>query len=157
MRVDVAPFVDHVPLAYCRLQARRGRRTWRRWWVLINEPSVFPKFLNFFRNLTQAFSVKEMRNMHKINKYNQNNHNARGADRRERRTKANLRARSGRYARTVNPRAKTPVVQMLTISNVPSDVLDAIDELAAGQDRSRSSFVRRELERIVAGHSAKAA
>jgi len=85
-----------------------------------------------------------MRNMHKINKYNQNNHYARAANRRERRTKGNL-------------RAKTPAVQMLTISNVPSDVLDAIDELAAGQDRSRSSFVRRELERIVAGHWAKAA
>jgi hypothetical protein len=35
--------------------------------------------------------------------------------------------------------------------------LDAIDELAAGQDRSRSSFVRRELQRIVAGYRAKAA
>ena len=77
--------------------------------------------------------------------------------RRKRRTKPNLRARSGRYARTVNPRAKMPAVQLLTISNVPSDVLDAIDELAAGQDRSRSSFVRRELQRVVAGYRAKAA
>jgi predicted transcriptional regulator len=49
------------------------------------------------------------------------------------------------------------VVQILTISNAPSDVLDAIDELAAGQDRSRSSFVRRELQRIVTGHWPKAA
>jgi predicted transcriptional regulator len=46
---------------------------------------------------------------------------------------------------------------MLTVSNVPSDVLDAIDELAAGQDRSRSSFVRRALQRIVAGYAAEAA
>jgi hypothetical protein len=96
-----------------------------------------------------------MRNMDKINKYEQNNHNARGANRR--RTKPDLRAKSVRYARTVNPRAKTPAVQILTISNVPSDVLNAIDELAAGQDRSRSSFVRRELQRIVAGYRAKAA
>ena len=103
------------------------------------------------------FPEKEMRNMDKINKYDQNNHNARGANRRERRTKPDLRARSARYARTVNQRAKTPAVQILTISNVPSDVLDAIDELAARQDRSRSSFVRRELQRIVAGYRAKAA
>jgi metal-responsive CopG/Arc/MetJ family transcriptional regulator len=44
---------------------------------------------------------------------------------------------------------------MLTISNVPNDILQAIDELAAKQDRSRSSFVRRELERIVAEYRAK--
>jgi metal-responsive CopG/Arc/MetJ family transcriptional regulator len=44
---------------------------------------------------------------------------------------------------------------MLTISNVSSDLLDAIDELAARQDRSRSSFVRRELQRIVAEYRAK--
>jgi hypothetical protein len=100
-----------------------------------------------------------MKNMDKINKYEQNNHNARGAgaNRRERRTKPELRAKNGRHARTVNPRSKTPAVQILTISNVPSDVLNAIDELAAGQDRSRSSFVRRELQRIVAGYRAKAA
>lgn len=98
-----------------------------------------------------------MRNMDKINKYEQNNHNARGADRRERRIKPDLRARNGRYAGTVKPRAKAPAVQILTISNVPSDVLDAIDELAAGQDRSRSSFVRRELQRVVARYRAKAA
>ena len=98
-----------------------------------------------------------MRSMDKINKYEQNNHNARGANRRERRIKPDLSAKSVRYARTVNPRAKTPAVQILTISNVPSDVLDAIDELAAGQDRSRSSFVRRELQRIVTGYRAEAA
>ena len=98
-----------------------------------------------------------MRNMDKINKYEQNNHNARGVDRRERRIKPDLGARNGRYARTVKPRAKTPAVQILTISNVPSDVLDAIDELAAGQDRSRSSFIRRALQRIVAGYRAEAA
>jgi metal-responsive CopG/Arc/MetJ family transcriptional regulator len=55
------------------------------------------------------------------------------------------------------PPAKTPAVQLLTISNVPSDILEAIDELAARQDRSRSSFVRRELERIVAEYQAQAA
>jgi hypothetical protein len=81
----------------------------------------------------------------------------RGGSRRKRQTKDNLRARSGRNARTVNPRAKTPAVQLLTISNVPSDILDTLNELAAGQGRSRSSFVRRELQRIVAGYRAKAA
>jgi predicted transcriptional regulator len=35
--------------------------------------------------------------------------------------------------------------------------LEAIDELAAKEDRTRSSFVRRELERIVAEYQAKAA
>jgi len=95
--------------------------------------------------------------MGQISKYKQNNHNGRGANRRERQTKPNLRAKSGRYARRVNPRAKTPVVQMLTISNVPGYVLDVIDELAAGQDRSRSSFIRGALQRIVAGYRAKAA
>ena len=48
-----------------------------------------------------------------------------------------------------------PTVQTLTISNVPSDILEAIDELAAREDRSRSSFVRRELQRIVAEYQAK--
>ena len=98
-----------------------------------------------------------MRNMDKINKYEQNNHNARGVNRRERQVKLNFGARAGQRARAVTPVAKRPTVQILTISNVPSDVLDAIDELAAGQDRSRSSFVRRELQRIVAGYRAKAA
>jgi hypothetical protein len=119
--------------------------------------SIFPRFLNFFRNFDTRFPEKEMRSMDKMNKYEQNNHKARGADGRERRTKPHFRARGGRYGRTPNPRAKTSAVQILTISNVPSDVLDAIDELAAGQDRSRSSFVRRELQRIVAGYRAKAA
>jgi len=76
--------------------------------------------------------------MDQINKYKQNNHNARGANR-----------RAG--ARLV----KRPTVQILTISNVPSDILERIDELAARQDRSRSSFVRRALERIVAEYQAK--
>jgi len=95
--------------------------------------------------------------MDKINKYEQNNHNARGANRRERPIKANLRARNGRHARTVNPPPKIPAVQILTISNVPSDVLEAIGEIAARQDRSRSSFVRRELQRIVAEYQAEEA
>jgi hypothetical protein len=34
-------------------------------------------------------------------------------------------------------------------------MLKAIDEMATGQDRSRSSFVRRELQRIVAEYRAK--
>ena len=55
------------------------------------------------------------------------------------------------------PSAKTPAVQLLTVSNVPSDILEAIDELAARQDRSRSSFIRRELERTVAEYQAKEA
>jgi len=50
---------------------------------------------------------------------------------------------------------EAPTVQVLTISNVPSDILEAIDELAARQDRSRSSFIRRELQRIVAEYQAK--
>ena len=95
--------------------------------------------------------------MDKINKYDQNSHVARGANRRGRPVKADLKPRASRFARTVKARAKAAAVEMLTISNVPSDVLDAIDELAARQDRSRSSFVRRELQRIVAGHWAKAA
>ena len=98
-----------------------------------------------------------MRNMDKMNKYSQKDHNARGVNRRERRNKLDFRAGGGRYTRTANQRSKPPAVQILTISNVPSDVLDAIDELAASQDRSRSSFVRRELQRAVAGYLAKAA
>ena len=95
--------------------------------------------------------------MDKINKYKQNNNNAPGANRRGRRTRINFRARAGQRARTVTTLGKTPAVQMLTISNVPSDILEAIDELAARQDRSRSSFVRRELQRIVAEYQAKEA
>ena len=89
--------------------------------------------------------------MDKININKQNNHNAAGANRRGRRTKIKFRARADQHARTL------PAVQMLTISNVPSDILEAIDELAARQDRSRSSFVRRELQRIVAEYQAKEA
>ena len=69
-------------------------------------------------------------------------------------TLAALKGRGRRTKRTVHPRAKTPPVQMLTISNFPSDILDALDEIAAGQDRSRSSFVRRELQRVVAAYRA---
>jgi hypothetical protein len=78
--------------------------------------------------------------MDQINKHKQNTHNARGAN-----------------GRTVAPPPKTPTVQILTISNVPSAILEAIDELATRQDRSRSSFVRRELERSVAAYQAKEA
>ena len=93
--------------------------------------------------------------MDKINKYKQNNNNILRAKRRQRRGRLNPRTKTDRWARAVTPLAKTPTVQMLTISNVPSDILQAIDELAAKQDRSRSSFVRRELERIVAEYRAK--
>jgi hypothetical protein len=95
--------------------------------------------------------------MDKINIYKQNSHNALSNSRRGRRTKINFRARAGQGVRTVTPLAKRPTVQILTISNVPSDILEAIDELAAKQDRSRSSFVRRALQRTVAGYSAKEA
>ena len=78
--------------------------------------------------------------MDQINKHKQNNHNARGAN-----------------GRTVAPPPKTPAVQILTISNVPSAILEAIDELAARQDRSRSSFVRRAFQRVVAESKAKEA
>ncbi len=83
------------------------------------------------------------------------NNNARGANRRGRRTMTNFRARSVRPARTVTLRAKTGTIPVLAISNVPSDILEAIDELATRQDRCRSSFVRRELERIVARYPGK--
>ena|SRR5215475_1095673 len=95
--------------------------------------------------------------MDKTNKYKQNNPNARRASRARRMSKINFKTRAGRAARRVNPLARTPAVQLLTISNVPSDILEAIDELAARQDRSRSSFVRRELQRIVAEYQAKEA
>jgi hypothetical protein len=93
--------------------------------------------------------------MDKTNKHR--HYSARGANRRARRNKPDSKAKSGRHARTVNSRAKPPAVQILTISNVPSDILEAIDELAATQDRSRSSFVRRELQRIIAEYRTKAA
>lgn len=95
--------------------------------------------------------------MDKINKYKQNNHNTRGASRRRRRARIKFKAGVGQGARTVTPLAKTPAAQILTISNVPIDMLEAIDEFAARQDRSRSSFVRRELQRIVAEYQAKEA
>jgi Ribbon-helix-helix protein, copG family. len=95
--------------------------------------------------------------MDKINKYKQNNHNAHGANRRRRRPRIHFKTRPGQWARTVTRLAKTPAVQILSISNVPSDVLEAIDDIAARQDRSRSSFVRRELQRIVAEYHAQEA
>jgi hypothetical protein len=79
------------------------------------------------------------------------------ASRREQRIKANLRASVSRFARTANPPARSRAVQILSISNVPSGILDAIDELAADQDRSRSSFIRHELQRVIAGYRAQAA
>src|SRR5262245_21051275 len=94
--------------------------------------------------------------MDKINKYKQNNPNARGS--RPRRTsKINSKARTVKMTRRVTPLVRTPAVQLLTISNVPSDVLEAIDEIAARQDRSRSSIVRRELQRVVAEYQPKEA
>jgi uncharacterized protein YaaN involved in tellurite resistance len=93
--------------------------------------------------------------MDQIIKHKQNNNNGGSANRRERQTKLNFRTRAAQRARTVTTVAKRPAVQILTISNVPSDILEAIDELAAKEDRSRSSFVRRELERSVAEYQAK--
>ena len=95
--------------------------------------------------------------MAQINKYKQINHNPGGANRRGRRTKANFKKSAGKRARTVSPVAKKPTAQILTISNVPSDMLEEIDEIAARQDRSRSSFVRRELQRIIAEYQAQEA
>jgi ribbon-helix-helix CopG family protein len=111
--------------------------------------------LHFFQNFAPPFPENKV--MDKININKQNNHNAVGANRRGQRAKINFRAGAGQRVRTVTPLAKTPAVQILTISNVPSDILEAIDELAARQDRSRSSFVRRELERTVAEYQAKEA
>jgi hypothetical protein len=93
--------------------------------------------------------------MYQKNNNKQNNHNARVANLRRRRTQRSFRGRTGQRLRTVTSLAKTPIVRILTISNVSSDILEVIDELAARQDRSRSSFVRRELERIVAEYQAK--
>jgi hypothetical protein len=81
--------------------------------------------------------------MPQINKYKQNNHNGRNGNRRRRLARITFKTKA--------------TIQILTISNVPSDLLEVIDELAARQDRSRSSFVRRELERIVTGYRAKVA
>jgi Ribbon-helix-helix protein, copG family len=78
--------------------------------------------------------------MDQINKHSQNNHNDRGAN-----------------GRTVAPPTTTPALQIVTISNVPSALLEALDELAARQDRSRSSFIRRELQRTVAEYRTKEA
>jgi hypothetical protein len=94
-------------------------------------------FFEFFRNFIPPFpDIRD--EMDQLNKYKQNNHSGRGANR-----------------RTVTALRRRPAVQILTISNVPSDILEAIDELAARQDRSRSSFVRRELQRTVAEYRAK--
>ena len=106
-------------------------------------------FQTLFDNLASSFPETEMGST--INKYIKNHH-ARGDDRRKWRTKFNFKARASRGVRTVSPRAKRPAVRLLTINNVPSDVLEAIDELAARQGRGRSSYVRRELQRIVAGY-----
>ena len=95
--------------------------------------------------------------MDQIKKYKQNNHNADGTNQRGRRTKANSRKRAAKRSQSDTPVSKRPAVEILTISNVPSDLLEAIDELADRQDRSRSSFVRRELQRIVAEYQAEEA
>ena len=90
-----------------------------------------------------------------ININKQNNHNALGNNLRGRRAKINSRTTAGQGVQTDAQSAKRPNVQILTISNVPSDLLDAIDDLAARQDRSRSSFIRRALQRVVAEYQAK--
>ena len=78
-----------------------------------------------------------------------------GVNRQGRRAKVNFKTKGGKRARTATPVAKRPTVEILTISNVPSDILEAIDEIAARQDHIRSSFVRCELKRIVAESQAK--
>jgi hypothetical protein len=88
-----------------------------------------------------------------MNKHKTNYHDA---SRWERGTQVDFKARDARHARNGARRANTPAVQLLTISNVSRDVLNAIDELAASQDRSRSSFIRRELRRAVAEYQARA-
>ena len=94
--------------------------------------------------------------MNKQNKYKQTYHNGRvDNNRRRQRARTDFRAGSSQWDRTVTPLAKTSTFQILTISNVSSNLLEAIDELAARQDRSRSSFVRRELERVVVEYRAK--
>jgi hypothetical protein len=104
----------------------------------------------FFGTSARRFPENEVRMGKKHNKARGTNRRGRG-----RRTKVNFRARSGQSDRTVAALAKTPTAQILTISNVPSDILEAIDEIAVRQDRSRSSFVRRELQRVVADYQAK--
>jgi hypothetical protein len=83
--------------------------------------------------------------------------NANSANHRKRRDKADFNRHKDGYFRGRNPRAARRAVPILSISNVPNDVLDAIDKLAASQDRSRSSFIRRELRHIVAVYRARAA
>ena len=90
-----------------------------------------------------------------INTHKQNNHGALGNNRRGRRAKINSRTTAGESVGTVTEPAKRPNVQILTISNIRSDLLEAIDELAAKEDRSRSSFIRRALQRVVADYKAK--
>jgi hypothetical protein len=102
-----------------------------------------------------AGQIHNLNKRKQININKQHNHNVSDTSRRERRTKRNFRIPAGERIRTVTELPKRPNVQILTISNVRSDILEAIDELATRQDRSRSSFVRRELERIVAEYKAK--
>jgi hypothetical protein len=104
----------------------------------------------------RASSTRNLNKQKHININKPNIHNAAGNHRRGRRPKISLRTTAGQRGGAVTQVAKMPAVQILTISNVRSDILEAIDELAAKQDRSRSSFVRRELERIVAEYKAKA-
>jgi hypothetical protein len=87
----------------------------------------------------------------------QKRNNTRGDNRHRRRIELNFRVRPSWAARANSQRTKMPLAPILSISNVPNEVLNAIDELAASQDRSRSSFIRRELKRVVTEYRTKTA
>ena len=118
-----------------RILAQRGMRTFCRNGHFGQLDNDYKRVI-FRKTVSHIYKHKQSNNPHR-------------ASRRERPT--------GWAARAVHPKAKTPAVQILSISNVPSDILNAIDELAARQDRSRSSFIRRHLQRIIAAYRAEAA
>jgi hypothetical protein len=66
-----------------------------------------------------------------INIDKQNNHNAHGNNRPGRRAKIDFRATARQGVRSVIQLAKPAPVQILTISNVRGEILEAIDDLAA--------------------------
>ena len=78
------------------------------------------------------------------------NHNARNVNHPKPRSKPDSTA-TGR----IMPKELKGAVRV-TISKVPSDLVAMLDKLAAKQDRTRSSFVRRQFQRIAAGERTKA-
>jgi hypothetical protein len=103
-----------------------------------------------FRYFALSVPDTEMKSI--TNKSKKNEHDGRIADRRKRRARPNLRIRAGQRVRAVPSREKRPAFRLLTIANVPRNVLEGIDELAGKQGRGRSSFVRHALHRIVADY-----